>query len=88
MQKILSSRCESVCPDGWFGEHCNSKCKCNNSGRCLHTTGACICPPGKEVIIIDFIWINVLTAEYFKNYTRSIFKRCNLWCANLCVTNI
>ena len=35
-----------VCPAGRFGQGCQLKCVCENSGRCHPITGRCTCAPG------------------------------------------
>lgn len=41
---ILSAA--TVCPAGWFGAGCQTRCSCANDGHCHPTTGRCSCAPG------------------------------------------
>lgn len=48
VKKYIGVRCETRCPIGYYGDDCQSLCKCNNNSSCDPITGACVCARGWE----------------------------------------
>lgn len=52
-QKKSSSPFSSACPQGSYGQACNSLCRCQNGGSCDPVTGKCLCPPGVQGLLCE-----------------------------------
>ncbi|VDK36403.1 unnamed protein product [Gongylonema pulchrum] len=39
-------RCDTPCPEGYFGTNCTEQCSCENGTQCDPADGECICQPG------------------------------------------
>ncbi|GBP52830.1 Protein draper [Eumeta japonica] len=39
-------RCETQCPEGYYGDQCSESCPCSNNSSCDASTGRCVCAAG------------------------------------------
>jgi hypothetical protein len=42
----MGTRCEEVCPEGFFGSHCMNTCNCPNLNFACHPALGCVCKSG------------------------------------------
>ena len=65
-----------ACPQGTYGQACNSLCRCQNGGSCDPVTGKCLCPPGVEGLLCEegLSALFPLQSHTLSRHSKSCFK--------------